>query len=101
MPLRLRIGAQWWRVRRRELDPDGRDYGWTEPRRLLITLAPRQAAGQLRDTLLHEVLHACWSQCALDVDADTEERIVGALAPWLLLTLRENSELVEFLLAAE
>ena len=100
-PARLRIGAQWWQVRRAKLDGDRQKYGETDERRLRITLAPWVGPGQARDTLLHEVLHAIWSQTALDQDEDEQERIVRSFTPWLLQVLRDNPELVEFLLAAE
>lgn len=36
------------------------------------------------ETLLHEVLHACWDQTPLrDFDDDVEESIVAALSPLL------------------
>lgn len=98
-PDRLRVGPHVWRVRRRALDADGELYGRTEEQRLLITIAPGRAPSQERDTLLHELLHALWSHCALDQDDDEQERIVRSLAPWLLAALRDNPQLVAFLLA--
>jgi hypothetical protein len=97
LPARIKIGAQQRRVRRRPID--GVTLGLTDVPKLRITLAPGQAAGQARETLLHEMLHALWSSCALDQDEDEQERIVNSLAPWLLTALRENPDLLAFLLA--
>ena len=66
---------------------------------LLIIIDPEQAESQIRDTLLHEVLHACCDLIGLscDVDHDIEEKIILRLAPILLLVLRDNPELVTYL----
>ena len=95
-PAALRIGGQDWTVQLRSLADR---YGETAKRRLRITLARGQAPGHMRDTLLHEVLHAAWSVNPPLDDEDQEERVVAALAPWLLLALRDNPDLVAFLTA--
>jgi hypothetical protein len=66
---------------------------------LIITIDPDQADSQIRDTLLHEVLHACLDLIGIngDIDADTEEKLVRRLAPILLLVLRDNQQLVSYL----
>lgn len=61
-----------------------------------ITLSPELGFDGLRDTLLHELLHALL--VTLELDGKKEERIVLALAPLLLDTLRRNPKLVRFLL---
>lgn len=72
-----------------------------------IVLAPNQGPAPLRDTLLHELLHACCDLAAMQAgggdavfeDDDHEERCVRALTPWLLDALRRNPDLVTYLLA--
>jgi glutamine phosphoribosylpyrophosphate amidotransferase len=57
------------------------------------------------ETLLHEILHQCLRVTTTDPDADAkaglddvEERAVAAIAGPLLATLRDNPELVAYLL---
>lgn len=57
---------------------------------------------QLRDTLLHETLHALVAQTGLaeaggPLHGDAEEQVIRALAPLLLHLLAENPRLVQFL----
>lgn len=83
-------------------------YGQSDMRTAEIILNPAQCDGQLRDTTLHEVLHALMDQMgvqkggdkALLATTDDEERMVHALAPLLLGVLRDNPDLVAFLVAA-
>lgn len=63
-------------------------------------LGPDQTAG----TLLHEVLHACFSTAGLDGEdlknsEDVEEAVVRSLEPILLDTLRRNPSLIAYLTA--
>ena len=62
-----------------------------------IVVAPDLSPSQTRDTLLHEVLHACWSLVGLGEGKLTEERVVLALAPALLDTLDRNPKLRNYL----
>lgn len=56
-------------------------------------------ADQIRDTLLHEVLHACRMMLNLELEDDTaEENAIRALSPVLLDVLRSNADFVQFLL---
>ena len=48
------------------------------------------------DTLLHELLHACFAVGALQ-DNDDEERTVTVLAHQMTQVMRDNRELVEWL----
>lgn len=53
-----------------------------------------------RDSLLHEVLHACvYAACGLGLSDATEERVVKGLTGPLLSSLRRNPELLAFLLS--
>lgn len=53
----------------------------------------------LRETVLHELLHAVWHQTTLDrlYTDEQEEQVLWTLAPRLLALLRDNPELVMFL----
>ncbi len=68
-------------------------------RTLTIHIEPDQARSQMRDTLLHEVLHAVANMTALDGEwgDEREEEVILRLAPALLDVLRRNPRLVAFL----
>lgn len=70
--------------------------GHTNHRHLTILLDPNQAPGSMRDTLLHECLHAVLEQTGIahEMEGDEEERLVYRLAPALLGLIRRNPELV-------
>ena len=51
-----------------------------------------------RDTIVHEHLHAIWDAAGVRSVGDLdEETVVGLLAPWVLMFLRDNPELVGYL----
>ncbi len=69
---------------------------------LRIVVNPRQAIGQIRDSLLHEVLPAC--QCMDGMrreNAYDYEEHVHRISPTLLGVLRDNPDLVAYLLAED
>lgn len=67
-----------------------------------IEVRTKQSPSGLRDTVIHEALHAILYLAgllnALELNHETEERLVVTLAPWLLALLRDNPKLVDFLL---
>jgi len=75
--------------------------GGLDTKGLRIMLAPEQAAGQMRDTLLHEVLHACFNVTGGLPTYDEEEKVLSLLASLLLDTLRRNPEFVAYLVGGE
>lgn len=52
------------------------------------------------DTLIHEVLHACFAFMGLTSD-DSEETIVSRMASCQLMVMRDNPDLVAFLMDEE
>jgi hypothetical protein len=52
----------------------------------------------LKDTLLHEILHALWflsgAGAVGEEDENLEELLVGMLTPWLMSILKDNPKLV-------
>lgn len=73
---------------------------------LELAVDPEQADDQLADTVLHELLHAVigqtslWSEGGPLTDPAVEEVVVAALTPWLLGIVRDNPDLVAFLVGA-
>lgn len=67
--------------------------------RLLVNTA--LAADQVRDTLLHETLHALAFLSGLSSEwgSEKEEAVVRRLSPLLLDVLRRNPDLVAYLVA--
>ena len=54
---------------------------------------------QASDTLLHEVMHAIWSESGLDHIPDlNEETVVRTLATWLRIVFRDNPDFTKFVI---
>jgi hypothetical protein len=104
IPDQLVIGAHTYEVRS---DPDTawhlRENGSraeTRADRTLILIDPDLPPSLLAESLLHEILHACWHQTPLRVMEhlqDQEEEVVTALAPILLAALRSSKPLQRIL----
>jgi hypothetical protein len=82
------------------MDPDyGRFYGFTDPRTCSIWINPHAAATFQRETLLHEIMHACQAVAALPNEEPVKgEEFVTRISPILLDTLTRNVGLIDFLL---
>lgn len=75
-------------------------FGYTEHHSQGIWIDPAQAPDMAAETLLHELLHACFFASGLTVQLadDKEEEVIRCLSPILLDTLRRNPELIEALI---
>jgi hypothetical protein len=62
-----------------------------------IKIAKHKEPTALADTVLHELLHACWTTMNLDT-REEEERAVSALATALIAVLRDNKKFSRWLL---
>lgn len=60
-----------------------------------ISVRKRMPGNKARETLLHEILHACGYPTLLGKD----EKFVDTIAPLLLQVIQDNPELMEYLLA--
>ena len=81
------------------LREDGRRAD-TLPNVLTIRIDPDRPPTAVAESLLHEILHACWDLTSLRTSeqcAEIEEAAVSALSPWLLGVLRDNPDLVKLL----
>ena len=74
-------------------------HGETDIERLVIRLHPDRNTMIIRETLLHETLHACASVAGLDheLGAELEEKVVRRLATILLDVMIRNGKLVDYL----
>lgn len=73
--------------------------GECNPTQLTIFLNPDQALQQMRETAVHESLHAMFfaSGLAAQMNDAHHEVAVTTLAPWLLMWLRDNKDLLKWL----
>jgi hypothetical protein len=94
-PVSIQVGAHPYRIRWRPMDGL---YGQTSPSACVIEVDPSNAPSQVRDTLLHEALHAVVADTRTRLDRDDEEQLVRVLTPGLLALIRNNPHLVAFLL---
>lgn len=74
-------------------------YGTTNHHALRIIIDPSQAPRAMRDTTLHETLHAITDLVGLraELTTDEEEQFVTRVSPALLDVLQRNPDLVAFL----
>lgn len=85
----------------KDLIEDGTASGLCKPWKCSIRIGTDADIQQQRDTVLHEVFHAIFSETGLTQDFkddDDEEKIVRRMATATLAILRENPRLVKFLL---
>lgn len=75
-----------------ELLHDGK-FGFSNSRTQSITYSPGQAHDQVRDTVIHEIIHAI----DFGVHLELKEEQVHALAAGLYATLNDNPELTKWL----
>jgi hypothetical protein len=73
--------------------------GTTDTKMALIDILKGQKLADEQDTVLHELLHACFDQNIRNYQRKkfTEEDAVRKITPKLLKVIRENKELLEYL----
>lgn len=111
-PTSLKVGhttykIQWWSEKKwlKRDDPERSGSTWYGVAKIRLRLETSGHAIQedaLRETLLHEILHACWEQANLGgrgkiEDNELEELIVASLSFPLITVLQENPDVVEYL----
>jgi hypothetical protein len=79
---------------------DGR-LGETDTTHLQIMVDAELPVAQVRDTVLHEVLHAVTWTVGGWRKGDGEDDYIGRVSPILLDTLRRNPQLVAYLTAED
>lgn len=102
MPKQVRVGAFTFAVDLAPIPTEHQPaWGVTTPHLERIVLEPSQRGNFLRDTFLHEVIHACLFVSGVNVAELDEERLVAALSPVLLAALRDNPAMLTYLLATD
>jgi len=103
---RMRVRVDQARLDAHAAETGSRLAGQSNFAQQRISLSEAMAPDYARDTLLHEVLHMSLRLAGIDPDADAkagledvEERTVMAMSGVLLGVLRDNPELVAYLLA--
>lgn len=98
LPKRLKIGPYDYKVQPHVFD-DG-DYGECDCKKLVIRVDTSTAPGTVRDTIVHEALHALLDLVGFGkrLTEEAEEDLVRSLSPALLDLLRRNPSLVDFIL---
>jgi len=110
VPKSVRVGPHRYQivVSRSAIDAESakdgeRKLGSCDAQHCRIVVEPDQAPSQLRDTVVHELLHACFDLIGgqEDVSHDVEEKLVRRLAPILVGVLQANPRLVEWVAGSD
>ena len=72
------------------------EIGQTKVDKLVIELNPIFPDEILRETLLHECLHAILNDTFI-IDDEVEEKIIRVLSPKIMQMMEDNKDLVDFL----
>lgn len=75
-------------------------YGECNHEQLVMTVDPEQADIMVRETVFHEILHACCNITGLseELGEKTEESVVLRLSPVIIAFLLENPKMVSYIL---
>ena len=98
-PYRYTVKVDSERIKELETESNADLYGITTHGILEIVLQPEVADMVMRETLLHEVLHAVLYNTGISdrMTDKAEEHLVRALSPALFSLLRDNPDLVQYI----
>jgi hypothetical protein len=108
LPASIKIGTHNWSVTeiKRKNQSDNEHYGFTNDRDASITIDSEMPNSVKRVTLLHEILHAIrftfggsYSPSKGTTYEEWEHYFIGLYEEPMTMVLRENPELVKYLLA--
>lgn len=77
---------------------DSTRVGYSDHVKLVITLDPQLPLDLLAETMLHEMMHCCYTAAGRSGETLAEEAVIDTLSPVLLDTLRRNPDVASFLL---
>lgn len=107
-PTSIAVGPFVWPIRyeaetiKTSARMDGADkFGFTRPERTDIIVDPDRSEQGLRETILHEAIHAAVWTYGIDCDHNDEESVVAPLASAILDIIRRNPKVLEFLLSED
>jgi hypothetical protein len=101
MPKKIKVGAVDYTIHLLEPKDKGQ-YGVCVYDHQRIYLTPNMMHQQASDTLLHEVMHAIWSEAGLDHIPDlNEETVIRTMATWLRMVIRDNPDFTKFIVNAK
>lgn len=110
LPTHVKIGSQIWEIteQKRKHSVSNNHFGFTSTANNVIVLDSEQAVSMKRVTLFHELLHAIRItfggsfQPAKNTDFEEWEHFwIGLYEEPVVMMLRENPDLVSYLLANE
>lgn len=110
IPKSVRIGSQVWEVseQKRKHSADSTHFGFTNEQDSAIVLDSELSLPMKRTTLVHELLHAVRTTFGGSYTPpkgtsyeDWEHYWIGLYEEPLVMVLRDNPELVEFLLGSD
>ena len=79
--------------------PTGDACGSCDLESMTIAVDPGKSEEYARVTLLHEILHAAIRSSDPNIESDAEEMAVASMTGPLLATLRDNPDVVAYLIA--
>jgi len=92
-------------VRMAECEKESREelFGMTLHKSLEIIIQPDAADTVIRETLLHEVLHAVLYNTGISdrMTEKTEEHLIRALSPALFVLLRDNKKFLGYIVGSD
>lgn len=110
IPKRVKIGTQIWEIveQKRKHASEQDHFGFTNHRDNTITVDAEQAPSMKRVTLFHEILHAIKTTFGGSFVPgkgtsfeEWEHYFIGLYEEPVILVLKDNPELVEYLLSNE
>lgn len=111
-PTQVKVGHTTYSIRYlsekkwlKKYDPQKAGIFWVDSETILIRLqneGDNRAESSLRETLLHEILHACWHHTNMsnhgNVDKDElEEWVVGTLSMPLIQVIVDNPDVFDYI----
>lgn len=79
--------------------PNGDACGSCDLESMTIAIDPGKSEDYARVTLLHEILHAAIRSSDPNIESDAEEMAVASMTGPLMACLRDNPEVVAYLIA--
>ena len=112
IPSRVRVGSQWFDIIERSRRDDGMlndsTYGYTLDQENLIVIDSDISASRKKLTLWHELMHASrnvYDTSVIPKKSDSfevwEHYFIGVWEESLLVLLRDNPKLLEYLLSED